>query len=214
MKILKPEKGELKVTMLSVKPTATTRDFKSEFTAVFRKSDSSKTLWMTTFAFFLTFVIWFNMAPFALSIAKTVGLNKLQIAALLLCNLVLAVPGRVLAGRLLDRYGPRKLFGWLLITMAVPNAIFAFSSSFMELAVSRLFIGLVGSGFVIGIRLVSEWHDSDHMGIAEGLYGGWVTLDRLAPHFFYQAWLLYSSMAQPAGDGPFSQVESSERSTA
>lgn len=160
------------MTMLSDKPAAA-QDLKSELTTVFKRTRSSTTLWMTTFAFFLTFVIWFNMAPFVLSIAKTVGLNKLQIAALLLCNLVLAVPGRVLAGRLLDRFGPRRLFGWLLIVIAVPNAIFAFSNSFMELAVSRLLIGLVGSGFVIGIRLVSEWHQNQHMGIAEGFYGGW-----------------------------------------
>lgn len=149
------------------------RTVKSEVAAIFRSGPSQRTLWLTTFAFFLTFVIWFNMAPFALSIAKTVGLNKLQIAALLLCNLVLAVPGRVLAGRLLDRYGPRRLFGWLLIFSAVPNSIFAFSHTFMALAISRLALGLVGSGFVIGIRLVAEWYDREHIGIAEGFYGGW-----------------------------------------
>ena len=113
------------------------------------------------------------MAPFALTIAKSVGLSKSQLGALLLANLALAVPGRVLVGRLLDRFGPRKLYGGLLIGAFVPNTIFALSHSFATLVVSRLLLGLVGSGFVIGIRLVSEWFENKEIGIAEGIYGGW-----------------------------------------
>ncbi len=37
----------------------------------------------------------------------------------------------------------------------------------------RFFLGLTGAGFVIGIRLVSEWFPAREMGIAEGIYGGW-----------------------------------------
>jgi NNP family nitrate/nitrite transporter-like MFS transporter len=29
------------------------------------------------------------------------------------------------------------------------------------------------AGFVIGIRLVSEWFPAREVGIAEGIYGGW-----------------------------------------
>lgn len=138
-----------------------------------RRSPARRTLGWATLAFFLSFVIWFDMAPFVLSIAKSAHLSKPQIVALVLCNLVLAVPGRVLAGRLLDRYGPRRLFGWLLIAAAIPNSIFATSHTFMALALSRLALGLIGSGFVIGIRLVAEWFDETNIGIAEGIYGGW-----------------------------------------
>lgn len=146
---------------------------KNEIGAIFRPSTKRNMLWMTTFAFFMTFVIWFNVAPFLLAIAKSTGLTSTEMAALLLCNLVLAVPGRVLAGRLLDRYGPRKLYGWLLIVIAIPNSAFAFSHTFTQLAISRLALGLVGSGFVIGIRLVAEWYRGEGIGIAEGFYGGW-----------------------------------------
>ena len=30
-----------------------------------------------------------------------------------------------------------------------------------------------GFGFVIGIRLVSEWFPANELGTAEGIYGGW-----------------------------------------
>ena len=34
-------------------------------------------------------------------------------------------------------------------------------------------IGIVGAGFVVGIRMVSEWFPPAQVGTAEGLYGGW-----------------------------------------
>jgi NNP family nitrate/nitrite transporter-like MFS transporter len=34
-------------------------------------------------------------------------------------------------------------------------------------------MGIVGAGFVVGIRMVSEWFPPKEIGIAEGIYGGW-----------------------------------------
>ena len=33
--------------------------------------------------------------------------------------------------------------------------------------------GIVGAGFVIGIRMVAEWFPPKEIGLAEGIYGGW-----------------------------------------
>ncbi len=136
-------------------------------------TSSRRIVAFATFAFFASFLIWFDMAPFALAIAKELHLSKLELGALALSNLALAVPGRVVAGRLLDKYGPRRLYGLLLIGAFVPNTWFAMAHSFSGLVFSRLLLGLVGSGFVVGIRLVSEWVKPAQIGIAEGIYGGW-----------------------------------------
>jgi hypothetical protein len=37
---------------------------------------NKKILFLTTFAFFLTFVVWFNMAPFGKTIMKALNLSK------------------------------------------------------------------------------------------------------------------------------------------
>ncbi len=124
-------------------------------------------------AFFLSFVVWFDMAPFAPAIKGDLGLTDAQMVTLALCNLALTVPARVLVGVALDRYGPRRLFGGLLVAAAVPNTVFAMSSSFSMLVASRLVLGVVGAGFVIGIRMVSTWFDPEELGTAEGVYGGW-----------------------------------------
>lgn len=133
----------------------------------------SRTLHLTTLAFFLSFVVWFDMAPFLVSIGDEMRLGKPELVTLTLCNLALTVPARVLIGSLLDSLGPRRLFAGLLVLAAIPNTMFAMSHSFTMLVISRLALGIVGAGFVVGIRMVSEWFPTEDLGIAEGVYGGW-----------------------------------------
>jgi len=51
--------------------------------------------------------------------------------------------------------------------------MFAFATSFEQLALARFLLGFIGAGFVIGIRMVGEWFPAKQVGIAEGIYGGW-----------------------------------------
>ncbi|HLZ36156.1 MAG TPA: NarK family nitrate/nitrite MFS transporter [Mycobacteriales bacterium] len=132
-----------------------------------------RVLHATTLAFLLSFVVWFNYAPFQLAIGADLGLTPAQLAVIGLCNIALTVPARLLVGRLLDRFGPRRLYAGLLVAAAVPNTVFATATSFDTLVVARLALGVVGAGFVVGIRMVAEWFDRDEIGTAEGIYGGW-----------------------------------------
>ncbi len=130
-------------------------------------------LHQTWFAFFLTFVCWFNFAPFATTIGKELHLLPEQIKTLGICNLALTIPARIIIGMLLDRFGPRVTYSMLLMFAAVPCLATALSNNFSELVISRLLMGIVGSGFVVGIRMVSEWFPPKDIGIAQGIYGGW-----------------------------------------
>jgi NNP family nitrate/nitrite transporter-like MFS transporter len=140
---------------------------------VFRRGEPQRILHLTWFAFFLAFMVWFNFAPFAGTIQRQFGLTKAQIVTLGLCNLALTVPARLIVGGLLDRFGPRRTFSAILIYAAIPCMLFATAHSFTMLIVSRLLIGIVGAGFVVGIRMVSEWFPPAELGTAEGFYGGW-----------------------------------------
>jgi len=130
-------------------------------------------LHLTWFAFFLTFVCWFNFAPFATTIGKQLHLSPEQIKTLGICNLALTIPARIVIGMLLDRFGPRITYSMMLIFAAVPCLATALSQNFDQLVISRLLMGIVGSGFVVGIRMVSEWFPPKDIGIAQGIYGGW-----------------------------------------
>jgi NNP family nitrate/nitrite transporter-like MFS transporter len=132
-----------------------------------------KILHMTWFAFFLTFVIWFNFAPFTTTIGQEFELTKPQLGTIGLCNVALTVPARIIIGMLLDKYGPRLTYSVLLIYAAIPCLIFATAQDFNQLVLGRLLMGIVGAGFVIGIRMVAEWFPPKEVGTAEGIYGGW-----------------------------------------
>lgn len=128
----------------------------------------------TWIAFFLTFFVWFNFAPLASTILESLSfLEPQHIKALLICNVALTIPGRVIIGAMVDKYGPKKVFSILMVIMAIPGLMFAFGDSFMQLLISRLLLSVIGAGFVIGIRMTGQWFPPKHIGRAEGFYAGW-----------------------------------------
>ncbi len=133
-----------------------------------------RVLHFTWIAFFISFFIWFNMAPLATTMLREVSwLTKEHLKILAIANVALTIPARILVGALIDRFGPRIVFSGLLVLMSVPTFIFAFGNTFMQLLVARLVLGSVGASFVVGIRMVSQWFPPKMIGRAEGFYAGW-----------------------------------------
>lgn len=132
-----------------------------------------KVLHLSWMAFFITFMVWFNHAPLLAVIAKSLGLSSSEIKTLLILNVALTIPARVIIGMLTDKYGPRLTFSVLLATCSLPCFMFALANNFEQAALARFLLGFIGAGFVIGIRLVSEWFPANELGTAEGIYGGW-----------------------------------------
>ncbi len=127
----------------------------------------------TWLAFFISFLVWFNMAPLLGSIRETMGLSPQEVKTLLILNLALTIPARVIIGMLVDKLGPRLTYSALLIISAFLCFAFAFAKSFEMLALTRFLLGFVGAGFVIGIRMIGEWFPAKQTGLAQGIYGGW-----------------------------------------
>ncbi|MDD5271923.1 MAG: NarK family nitrate/nitrite MFS transporter [Methylovulum sp.] len=140
---------------------------------LFSFSGKIKILHMTWLAFFISFVVWFNHAPLMLVIAQTLGMDQAQIKTILLLNVALTIPARIVIGMLVDKFGPKRTYSTLLAAGSVPCFMFAFATSFEQLALARFLLGFIGAGFVIGIRMVGEWFPAKQVGIAEGIYGGW-----------------------------------------
>jgi len=140
---------------------------------LFSFSGKMKILHMSWLAFFISFVVWFNFAPLMASIRETFGLSDQEVKLLLILNVALTIPARIMIGMLVDKYGPKITFSILLAAASVFCFLFAFAETFEKLAIYRFLLGFVGAGFVIGIRLVSEWFPAKQVGTAEGIYGGW-----------------------------------------
>ena len=140
---------------------------------LFSFSGKMKILHFSWMAFFITFLVWFNHAPLMQAIANSLGLTKSEIKTLLILNVALTIPARIVIGMLTDKFGPRLVYSGLLAVCSIPCFTFALADSYQQLAISRFLLGFIGAGFVIGIRMVSEWFPHHELGIAEGVYGGW-----------------------------------------
>lgn len=135
--------------------------------------DNIRILHLSWFAFFLTFMVWFNHAPLLASIREAFDLTDQQVKALLILNVALTIPARIIVGMLVDAFGPRRMYSLLLFISSFLCFGFAFSDDYERIALMRFLLGFVGAGFVIGIRMISEWFPAKQVGVAEGIYGGW-----------------------------------------
>lgn len=138
------------------------------------KSPEIRALHLTWIAFFITFYVWFNMAPLASSMLKSVDwLSADDLKLFAICNVALTIPARIIVGMALDRFGPRRVFSVLMVTMSVPALAFAFGDTMTQLLVSRLVLSSIGASFVVGIHMTALWFKPRDIGFAEGFYAGW-----------------------------------------
>ncbi|MDO6560119.1 NarK family nitrate/nitrite MFS transporter [Paraglaciecola chathamensis] len=142
-----------------------------------------KTLHLSWVAFFITFMVWFNMAPLKGAIVDGVGLTLSEWKTLLIINVALTIPARVIIGALTDKFGPRIVYSALMAICSIPCFMFALADSFTQLLIARFALGCIGAGFVVGIRMVSEWFPPKELGTAEGVYGGWGNFGSAAAAF-------------------------------
>ncbi len=135
--------------------------------------DKIRTLHLTWLAFFVSFMVWFAHAPLMPFIREVLALDDQQVKVLLILNVAMTIPARIVVGMLVDRYGPRILFSAILILGGAISILFALAQDYEQLALLRFLSGFVGAGFVVGIRMISEWFPARQTGIAQGIYGGW-----------------------------------------
>ena len=127
----------------------------------------------TWFAFFMTFVIWLGLGPLMPFIQEALQLTDQQAKVLLILNVALTIPARIVVGMLVDTYGPRIMFSSILVLGGIVSILFAWADSYEKLALLRFLSGFIGAGFVVGIRMIGEWFPAKQTGIAQGIYAGW-----------------------------------------
>ncbi len=150
-----------------------------------------KILHLSWMVFFVVFITWFNMSPLLQAIGKSLNLTTAELKTLLTLNVAIAIPARIIIGMLTDKFGPRLVYAALLAICAIPCFMFAFADNFVQAAIARFLLGAIGAGFVVGIRIVSEWFPAHELGTAEGIYGGWGNFGSAAAAFTLPALALW-----------------------
>ncbi len=148
------------------------------------KGVQMKTFHITWFTFFCCFFAWFGMAPLMKIAKEQLHLTKDQIGNIQIASVSATIVARLLIGRLVDKYGPRIVYTWLLILCALPVIFIGTSNTYTSFLLFRLSIGVIGASFVITQFHTSVMFAPNIKGTANATAGGFGNAGGGAANFF------------------------------
>jgi NNP family nitrate/nitrite transporter-like MFS transporter len=130
-----------------------------------------RALFLSTTAFAVSFAIWGLISALAPKFTEIYNLSATEKSILIAIPVLLGSIGRLPAGMLADRFGGRNVFTALLLFSAIPAILVGFSTSYTQLILMGLFLGLAGTTFSVGVGFTSKWFPPEKQGFALGVYG-------------------------------------------
>ncbi len=148
------------------------------------KGVQMKTFHITWLTFFFCFFAWFGMAPLMKIAKEQLHLTKDQIGNIQIASVSATIIARLIIGRLIDKYGPRIIYTWLLVICAIPVLLIGTSHSYTSFLLFRLAIGVIGASFVITQFHTSVMFAPNIKGTANATAGGFGNAGGGAANFF------------------------------
>ena len=130
-----------------------------------------RALFLSTTAFAVSFAVWGLLAAIAPTFTQLYNLSATEKSLMIAVPVLLGSIGRLFSGILADKYGGRNVFAALLVFSAVPAIAIGFSTSFTQLIIFGLFLGIAGTTFPVGVGFTSRWFPPEKQGTALGVYG-------------------------------------------
>jgi NNP family nitrate/nitrite transporter-like MFS transporter len=130
-----------------------------------------RVLTLSTTAFTLLFAVWLMFAVIGIPIQKELGLTDVQFFWLGAIAILSGSIWRLAFGIITDRVGGKVMFTGLLLFTAIPTYFVSQATSFTELMVLAVLVGLAGNSFNVGISWNSAWFPKNRQGVALGTFG-------------------------------------------
>jgi NNP family nitrate/nitrite transporter-like MFS transporter len=134
-------------------------------------ADDSRALVMGTLAFTVSFAVWGLIAGVMPILKKDLQLSATSASMLIAIPVLLGSLGRLPAGFLADKYGPKRVFTILLAIICIPAFLLGFAHTYDQYKLIAVFLGLAGTSFAIGVPFVSRWFPAERQGTVLGIYG-------------------------------------------
>jgi MFS transporter, NNP family, nitrate/nitrite transporter len=135
------------------------------------RAGARRALFFSTTAFAVSFAVWGLVAALAPTFAQLYNLSGKSKSLMIAIPVLLGSIGRLPAGMLADRFGGRKVFATLLLLSAVPAIGIGYSTSYTQLLLLGVFLGMAGTSFSIGVSFTSRWFSKEQQGTALGIFG-------------------------------------------
>ncbi|KAI0035447.1 nitrate transporter [Vararia minispora EC-137] len=141
------------------------------------RNQYSRNFHLSWLGFWVAFTSWFAFSPLVPeAVSSDLGLTAAQLGTTCNSNIVslcATLIVRLVAGPLVDRYGPRKVMAALLVLGAIPSGLAGLVSSAEGLSAVRFFIGILGATFVPCQAWTTTFFDKKVVGQANALAAGW-----------------------------------------
>ena len=133
--------------------------------------------WPTLVAAFLyfdlAFMVWVLLGPLGVSIAKDLQLDAAQKGLMVGLPVLAGALLRPVLGASVDHFGAKitGIFAQLVVIAALAVGWLAGVTTYSQVLLLGLFLGVAGASFAVALPLASRWYPPEHQGTALGIAG-------------------------------------------
>ncbi|NTJ64453.1 NarK/NasA family nitrate transporter [Agrobacterium rhizogenes] len=153
--------------------------------------EPAKALWISTFAFTICFAVWTIFAIIGIRIKQDLSLNETEFGLLVGTPVLTGSIARILLGIWTERYGGRLVYTLTMLAAAVATFLLSYATTYAQMLVAGLGVGLAGGSFAVGIAYVSPFFPPQKQGTALGIFGAGnvgAAVTKFAAPFVLIAW--------------------------
>lgn len=132
---------------------------------------ATRALSMSTIAFTVCFAVWTIFSIIGVGIKEELGLSDTQFGLLVGMPILTGSLVRVLLGIWTDRFGGRLVYTVTMLAAALATFLLAFATTYAQMLVAALGVGLAGGSFAVGVAYVSRFYPARRQGTALGIFG-------------------------------------------
>lgn len=119
----------------------------------------------------VSFMIWVLISSLMPSIQEDISLTSFQVSIVIAIPVILGSILRIPIGFYTDRFGARSLFAISFIILLFPVFYISTATSFIDLVIGGLILGIGGATFSIGVTSLPKYFPKEKHGFINGIYG-------------------------------------------
>ncbi|AFL49864.1 NNP family nitrate/nitrite transporter-like MFS transporter [Sinorhizobium fredii] len=131
----------------------------------------ARALWVSTTAFTICFAVWTIFSIIGVRIKQELGLSEAQFGLLIGMPILTGSLIRIVLGIWTNRYGGRLVYTVTMVAAALSTFLLAHATTFPEMLLAGLGVGLAGGSFAVGVAYVSPFFPPEKQGTALGIFG-------------------------------------------
>jgi len=163
----------------------------SEKTQPISAGEPARALWLSTVAFTICFAVWTIFAIIGIRIKQELSLTEAEFGLLVGTPVLMGSIIRIVLGIWTSRYGGRLVYTLTMLAAAVATFLLSYATTYTEMLIAGLGVGLAGGSFAVGVAYVSPFFPSEKQGTALGIFGAGnvgAAVTKFAAPFVLIAW--------------------------